>query len=267
MWTDDQRKRYDRRGGRYPSDLTDEEWTVLEPLLPTEGRPRDYDLREAANGVRYVLSYGVPWDATPKDLPPWWVLYAWFRALAGSGGLPQTHHLLLVRARERAGREATPSAAILDSRTVKCAAPAGARGYDGAKKMLGRKQHIAIDTGGRLLDLIVTTADVPDQDAGLVLAACGAALPLGGNLHRRWRLQGEVPARRRGGAQAESGGGQTPRCGTTLHPAAEAVESRADIRCRRDPAQAAPRLRVLVPVLGRNVHARQRVPPRVCHCL
>jgi putative transposase len=170
MWTDDQRKRHDRRGGRYPSDLTDEEWTVLEPLLSTEGRPRDYDLREAANGVRYVLSYGVPWDATPKDLPPWWVLYAWFRALAGSGGLPQTHHLLLVRAREGAGREATPSAAILDSRTVKCAAPAGARGYDGAKKMLGRKQHIAIDTGGRLLDLIVTTADVQDQDAGLVLA-------------------------------------------------------------------------------------------------
>lgn len=96
MWTDDRRKRHDRRGGRYPSDLTDEEWTVLEPLLPTEGRPRDYDLREAANGVRYVLSYGVPWDATPKDLPPWWALHAWFRALAGSGGLPQTHHLLLV---------------------------------------------------------------------------------------------------------------------------------------------------------------------------
>lgn len=170
MWTDEQRKRYDRRGSRYPSDLTNEEWAVLEPLLPRDGRPRDYDLREVANGVRYVLSYGIPWDATPKDLPPWWVLYAWFRSLADGGGLPQANHLLLVRAREQDGRAASPSAVILDSRTVKCAAPAGARGYDGAKKTYGRKQHIATDTGGRLLDLIVTTADVQDQDAGLVLA-------------------------------------------------------------------------------------------------
>jgi len=170
MWTDAQRKKHDRRGGRYPSDLKNQEWTVLEPMLPTEGRPRDYELREVVNGVRYVLFYGIPWDAAPKDLPPWWVLYGWFRSLADSGHLRQTHHLLLMKAREQAGREASPTAVILDSRTVKCAAPAGERGYDAAKKVFGRKQHIATDTGGRLLDLLVTTAEVQDQDAGLVLA-------------------------------------------------------------------------------------------------
>jgi putative transposase len=171
MWTDEQRQKYDRRGGRrYPSDLKDKEWEGLEPHLPLEGRPRDYDFREVVNGVRYVLFYGIPWDATPKDLPPWWVLYAWYRFLADGDHLRQTNHLLLIKSREMVGREASPTAVILDSRSVKCVAPAGARGYDGAKQTSGRKQHMATDTGGRLIDVLVTTADVQDQDAGLVLA-------------------------------------------------------------------------------------------------
>lgn len=163
VWTVENRPRYDRRGQRYPSDLTNEEWAVLEPLLPVAkgyGRPRIHVLREVMNGIRYVQRYGIPWDAMPKDLPPGSICYDYWRLLADGGHMEQINHCLVVADREKAGREASPTLAIVDAQSVKCNAPQGERGYDAAKKVLGRKRHLAVDTDGRLLAVEVTTANV-----------------------------------------------------------------------------------------------------------
>jgi len=179
MWTEETRARYDRRDLRYPSDLRDEEWAVLDPLLPADskvGRPRKHSRREIMNGVRYVLRYGIPWDAMPKDLPPWSTCYDYWRMLGDAGRLEQINHLLVMDDREKAGRAASPTLAILDAQSVRCDAPKGPRGYDAGKKINGRKRHLAVDGGGRLLAAAVTTADVQDQDAGLPLAGRVAAV-------------------------------------------------------------------------------------------
>lgn len=173
MWTEANRKNYDRRHQRYPSDLNNEEWQVLEPMLPVAkgvGRPRVHSLREIVNGIRYVQKYGIPWDAMPKDLPPSSICYDFWRLLTDQRHIEQIHHLLVMADREKAGREASPTLAIIDAQSIKCDAPDGDRGYDAAKKVLGRKRHLAVDTDGRLLAVDVTTADVQDQDGGLPLA-------------------------------------------------------------------------------------------------
>ena len=144
VWTAQNRLRYDRRGQRYPSDLTNEEWVVLQPLLPVakgQGRPRTHMLREVMNGIRYVQRYGIPWDAMPKDLPPGSICYDYWRLLADGGHLDRINHHLVMADRERAGREASPTLAIsgetklspLDAQSVKCDAPQGERGYDAGK--------------------------------------------------------------------------------------------------------------------------------------
>ena len=171
-WTDENRPRYDRRGQRYPSDLTNEEWIALEPLLPVAkriGRPRVHSLREVINGIRYVQRYGIPWDAMPKDLPPGSICYDYWRLLTDGGHMQRINHVLVMADREKAGREASPTLVIVDSQSVKCDAPQGERGYDAAKKVVGRKRHIAVDTDGRLLAVRITTADVQDQTGGILL--------------------------------------------------------------------------------------------------
>jgi putative transposase len=172
VWTDETRKRYDRRGQRYPSDCTNDEWTHLEPMLPVakgKGRPREYTLREIMNGIRYVLRYGIPWDAMPKDLPPSSLCYDDWRVLSDEGHLDQINHMLVMADREKNGREASPTLVIVDAQSVKCDAPQGERGYDAGKKVNGRKRHLAVDIDGRLLAVDVTPADVQDQDGGLPL--------------------------------------------------------------------------------------------------
>ena len=172
VWTDENRPRYDRRGQRYPSDLTNEEWVVLEPLLPVaqgQGRPRTHMLREVMNGIRYVQRYGIPWDAVPKDLPPGSICYDYWRVLTDGRHLDRINHLLVMADREKAGRDASPTLAIVDAQSVKCDAPQGARGFDAGKKVMGRKRHMAVDTDGRLLAVSVTCADVQDQDGGIDL--------------------------------------------------------------------------------------------------
>jgi putative transposase len=172
VWTKQNRGRYDRRGQRYPSDLTNEEWLVLEPLLPVSkgsGRPRRYSLREIMNGIRYVLRYGIPWDAMPKDLPPSSICYDYWRFLSDGGHMERINHHLVMADREKAGRGASPTLAIIDAQSVKCDAPQGERGYDAGKKVLGRKRHIAVDSGGRLLAVKITSANVQDQNGGIPL--------------------------------------------------------------------------------------------------
>ena len=145
---------------------------MLEPLLPVaqgQGRPRTHMLREVMNGIRYVQRYGIPWDAMPKDLPPGSICYDYWRRIADGGHLDRINHLLVMADREKAGREASPTLAIIDAQSVKCDAPQGERGFDAAKKVMGRKRHVAVDTDGRLLAVSVTCADVQDQDGGIAL--------------------------------------------------------------------------------------------------
>lgn len=144
----------------------------MEPLLPVAqgiGRPRTYSLQEILNGIRYVQRYGIPWDAMPKDLPPSSICYEYLRVLVDGGHLERINHRLLMQDREKNGREASPTLAIVDAQSVKCDAPQGERGYDAGKSVLGRKRHVAVDSGGRLLAVMVTPADVRDQDGGLKL--------------------------------------------------------------------------------------------------
>ena len=172
VWTDENRARYDRRGQRYPSDLTDAEWIILEPLLPVAqgcGRPRVHVLREVMNGIRSVQRYGIPWDALPKDLPPHSICYDYWRVLTDGGHMERINHHLVMADREKAGREASPTLVIIDAQSVKCDAPQGERGFDAGKMIMGRKRHLAVDIEGRLLAVSVTPADVQDQDGGIPL--------------------------------------------------------------------------------------------------
>ena len=130
------------------------------------GRPRTHVLREVMNAIRYVQRYGVPRDAMPKDLPPGSICYDYWRVLADGGHLDRINHVLVVADWEQAGREASPTLAIVDAQSVKCNAPAGERGYDAAKKVLRRKRPVVVDMDGRLLAVSVTAASVRDQDGG-----------------------------------------------------------------------------------------------------
>jgi len=127
MWTDKNRARYDRSRLRYPSDLTDEEWALIQPEIPRAkrgGNKRTVDVREVINGLMYVLSTGCPWRAIPKDLPPRSTVNHYFCRWQ-HGTLARLHHALYVRCREQASREASPTAAILDSQSVKSAEKGG----------------------------------------------------------------------------------------------------------------------------------------------
>lgn len=129
MWTKANRGKYHRDGLRYPSDLTDAEWELVQPLIPPAkrgGRRREVDVREVVNGLLYVLSTGCQWRAVPKDLPPKSTLFSYFDLWNWDGTLGRIHEQLYVKCREAAGREASPTAAIIDSQSVKSAEKGGA---------------------------------------------------------------------------------------------------------------------------------------------
>jgi transposase len=128
MWTAQNRGRYDRSRLRYPSDLTDEEWALAEPLIPSGkrgGNKRTVAMREVMNGLMYILSTGCQWRAIPKDLPPKSTLYDYFDLWSWDGTLERIHHALYVNCREREERQASPTAAIIDSQSVKSAEKGG----------------------------------------------------------------------------------------------------------------------------------------------
>ena len=128
MWTAKNRKRYDRSHLRYPSDLTDEEWQHVEPVIPPGkhgGRRREVNVREVVNGVMYVLSTGCQWRYIPKDLPPKSTVFYYFDLWACDGTLERIHYALYVKCREACEREASPTAAIIDSQSVKSAEKGG----------------------------------------------------------------------------------------------------------------------------------------------
>src|SRR6266478_9096990 len=130
MWTQENRGRYDRSKLRYPSDLTDDEWALVGPLIPPAkrgGNRRHVDVREVVDGLMYVLSTGCQWRALPKDLPPRSTVYDYFDLWSWDGTLDRIHDALYARCREAASREASPTAAIVDSQSVKSAEKGGER--------------------------------------------------------------------------------------------------------------------------------------------
>jgi transposase len=130
MWTIENRARYDRSKLRYPSDLSDAEWALVEPLIPPGkrgGGKRTVLLREVVHGLMYILSTGCQWRAVPKDLPPKSTLFDYFDLWNWDGTLDRIHHALYVKCREAMGREASPTAAIIDSQSVKGAEKGGPR--------------------------------------------------------------------------------------------------------------------------------------------
>ncbi|WP_376094524.1 IS5 family transposase [Roseomonas sp. CCTCC AB2023176] len=167
MWTPATRRQHSRVGLRYASDLTDAEWRLLEPLLPPPrrcGRRRAWPMREVVNAILYVLRTGCPWRSLPRDLPPWRATYRWFARLRDAHLWEGLNHTLVMADRERAGREASPTAAVIDSQSVKTTESGGPRGYDAGKKVMGRKRHALVDMDGRALMLHVHSASVQDRD-------------------------------------------------------------------------------------------------------
>jgi transposase len=153
-WTETTRRHYRRDALRYASDLTDAEWTLIAPFLPMAskvGRPRKTNLRSVVEAILYMASTGCQWRAIPKDFPPYSTVQGYFYAWSHKGLLAHINHLLVMALRETVGREASPTAGVIDSQSVKTTECGGPRGFDAGKKIKGRKRHIVTDTEGHLV--------------------------------------------------------------------------------------------------------------------
>jgi len=154
----------------YPSDLTDAEWEVLEPLIPAispEAAHVEHSRREIVNGILYVLRSGCPWRLLPHDLPAWGTVYSYFRVWRDEGIWDQVLETLRKRKRQQQGRDEEPSAAVIDSQSIKTSAVRGPeKGFDMGKKVWGRKRHALVDTEGHLLQVKVTAASDSDLAGG-----------------------------------------------------------------------------------------------------
>jgi putative transposase len=151
----------------YSTDLTNAQWAILEPHVPAPkpgGRPISHSRREICNAILYVVRGGCAWRLLPHDLPPWQTVYGYFRTWRRDGTWQRIHDALRIAVRVAAGRRPQPSAAIVDSQSVKTTDRGGVRGYDAGKKVNGRKRHLLVDTLGLLLLVVVHAANLQDRD-------------------------------------------------------------------------------------------------------
>ena len=169
-WTGIARREHSREGLRYPSDMTDREWLLTAPFIPSAksgGRPRTTDMREVVNALLYIAASGCSWRLLPKCFAPVSTMRRYFYAWRDTGLFDAINMVLVMNLREIEGREASPSGGVIDSQSVKTTESGGVCGYDAGKKVKGRKRHIVTDTCGYLIFILVHAADIQDRDGAV----------------------------------------------------------------------------------------------------
>ena len=173
-WTETTRQHYVCSRVGYASNTSDAEWSLIAPFMPKPkrlGRPRTTPLRRVVDAIFYIAVTGCQWRLLPSDFPPASTVQGYFYLWRNTGTWAAINHALLMAAREREGRQASPTAGIIDSQSVKTCESGGPRGFDAAKNIKGRKRHILTDTGGLFVAGIVHEASIQDRDGAVPLMA------------------------------------------------------------------------------------------------